>query len=195
MLSQGASVYASEIAPSQPVLSERPIRSHGCRRFRRGARTRVPLGQRRARSQSRRAPCQRQAGRRGCSTERSRHRAARYRDAGDGWARGAAPAVEGASGTARADGLDPHQAQCRDQLQGLGARCHRLSAEARHQSRNHHPTGFPPRGDREDQGAGAAQLAAQRRRGSRLRHGGTARRRRKKPRFPSAAPSPWCRRA
>ena len=26
MLSQGASVYASEIAPSQPVLSERPIR-------------------------------------------------------------------------------------------------------------------------------------------------------------------------
>jgi len=26
MLSQGASVYASKIAPSQPVLSERPIR-------------------------------------------------------------------------------------------------------------------------------------------------------------------------
>jgi hypothetical protein len=45
--------------------------------------------------------------------------------------RGAAAPARGASGAARADGLDVDVAQCRDQLQGLGAWRSRLRSQTR----------------------------------------------------------------
>jgi len=63
----------------------------------------------------------------------------------------ALPLLLDARRDARADGLDADQTQCRNQLQGPGARRSGLCSQTRHQPRNIDVARLSPRGDPQDQ--------------------------------------------